>query len=114
MPGPANRFPLDVEEQIEHLRASEDSGAAPLLVTLDSGAAIRFVEFDGVAAGALDETLDRHGAFIFPRRMAIETGAAPALPRILRGTAAMVLGAVSYSSDRATERRIAQGLWTGT
>jgi hypothetical protein len=114
MPGAADRLPLDVEEQIEHLGARKGAGATAPLVAQNSGAAVGLVEFDGVAARALDETLDRHGTFIFPRHVAIETAQSVALPRILRGVAAMVLGAMSYSSGRATERRIAQRLWIGT
>jgi len=112
MPGPADRFPLDVEEQIEDLRARKDAVAAPLLPARVSDAAVRLVVFDGMAARALDETLDRHGASIFPLQKAIETSvtASQDPPRHDRYR----LGAMSYSSDRATERRIARKLWTGT
>jgi hypothetical protein len=82
MPGPADRFALVVEEQIEHLRARENAGAAAPIVAHACDAAVRFVELDGVAARAFDETLDRHDTFIFPRRVAIET-TRTVLPRIL-------------------------------
>jgi hypothetical protein len=101
MPGAADRFPLDVEEQIQHLRARKNAVAAPLLPARVSGAAVPLVVFDGVAAGALDETLDRHGAFIFPRHTPIETICTASQDH-------------SYGSDRAPERRIARKLWTGT
>jgi hypothetical protein len=81
MPGAAYRFAFDVEQQIEYLRARKGARATPPGIADATDTAVCLVKFDRMTAGALDETLDRHDALIFPRVDANETGCGPGLGR---------------------------------